>query len=314
MKFKYILLGIGITLFPLQSEFVSAASRVAIVATVNGEMISTLDIDKLLKHEMIVRKMDKKDVDFQEKSAALRSELINALIEEKLLLLDAKKQSISINDNRLNFEIQENIKQSGLSEAEFYKQVTDTGLSKKDYAEKLRKTLTTQDLFMRNIFRKIIISDADILEHYQSRGGNLFTEVEVALILYPSVGVASKYGTDLKTGKSNFKKIAEAVSVGPNADTGGSLGLMSMMDLAPPIQFQVQKLDEGQVSNIFSLGDQEAQIMLIDKGKSSDKPLAVMDEATYQQITENLRQQKIGTRIVEYIEQLKEKAIINIRD
>ena len=314
LKLKHILLVLGLSLLPLQYENATAAPRAGIAATVNGEMISTLDLENAIKRELVIRQITKENPQFQKMVAELRKQIINVLVDEKLLLIEAKSKSVSVSEEQLDAEIKNTIKRTGLSESAFYEKVAETGLSEKGYKDKIRTSLITQNLLRRDVLRKIIISDDEVLAFYQSNGGNTASTVEVALIVYPSVDVASRHGAALQSGKSNFRKIAQSVSIGPNADKGGSLGEISLADLAAPIQFQVQKLEAGEVSNIFSLGDNEAQIMLISEGGAADTLLGVMDDATRAQITERLRQQKMSERVAEYIIQLKNKAIINIRD
>jgi len=314
LKLRYILIFMGISLLPLQYEHANAAIKIGIVATVNGEMISTLDLEKALKNEISIRKIDENDSNYQAKIDKIRAVLINTLIEEKVLLLEARSQSISVSDGQLNREIQKTIEGSQLSEEDFYKKVLSGGLSKKDYDNKFRTALMTQNLIGRNVLRKIIISDDEVLDFYQSRGGSIVEIVELALIIYPSAAIATKYGVDLKSGKSNFEKVAQSVSVGPNAEQGGNLGEVPTTDLADPIQFHITQLSAGQVSNIFSLGDQTAQIMLLGGRTSTDSQFNAIDETIRMQITASLRQGKIKIRVADYIAQLKNKAIINIRN
>lgn len=313
MKFSYIVIFMSIFFLPLQVDTANASPRAGIVATVNGAMISQLDLEKAINKELYVRQINKNSPNYNQEKESLRSIVLNALIDEQIFLLEAKKQNITINPEQLDAEIASNIQKSGLSEENFYKELSKSGLTKKAYEQTVRNTLTLQTLIARNVLRKIVIPDEDVLAFYTANGGTMLADVEVALIIYPSVAVATKFGPDLQAGRVDFETTAKSVSVGPNAENGGNFGKMSVSDLAQPVQFQVQKLQQGQVSNIFSLGDQEAQIKLISKGEVGTKPLEVMDDATYQQILNILRQEKVGTRIPEYMQQLKGKAIVSIK-
>lgn len=313
MKLQNILVCLCIFLSPLQIEYAQAAPRAGIAATVNGAMISHLDLEKALTRELYVRKVDKNSPQYQAEKEAIRSTVLNALIDEQIFLLEAKKQNITISPQALDAEIAHNIEQSGLSEENFYKEVAKSGLTKEAYETTVRNSITLQTLISRNVLRKIIVPDEEVLAFYTAQGGNMIAQVEVALIIYPSPAVATRLGPDVQAGSVNFEETAKSISIGPNADGGGSFGEMNLSDLAAPIQFQVQKLKQGEVSNIFALGDQEAQVKLISKGEQGTKPLDVMDEATYQQILAVLRQEKVGSRLTEYMEQLKSKAIIDIK-
>lgn len=313
MKIKYILVCLGLCLLPLHFEHAYASPRAGIAATVNGTMISHLDLEKALQRELYIRRLDKNSAEFKKDEEAIRAAVLNSMIEEKIFLLEAKKQNITISPQQLEAEIKHNIEQSGLSEEKFYQEVAKTGLTKQGYEDTTRNTLTIQTLMSRNVLRKIIVPDEEVLAFYSSRGGNLLSKVEVALIIYPSPAVATKLGPGVQSGSTNFEETAKSVSIGPNAEDGGHFGEVNMTDLAAPIQFQIQKLSQGEVSNIFALGDQEAQVKLLSKGAMGTKPLDVMDEATYEQILNVLRQEKVGTRLNDYVAQLKNKSIIDIR-
>ncbi len=313
LKLKYILFCLTLSLSPLNGMEAFAAPSAGIAATVNGEMISNLEIDKTVKQFLLSQNIKENSSKYSEMYDQVRAKVLQDMLNAKILFIEAKRQNIAVNDQELKQEIAQRIQSTGKSEKEFYSLLKKQGLSQKEFADKLRLELTSQRLINRNILRKIVVSQGEVLEFYQSKGGTVNGQVEVALIIYPSVHAALNHGDDLMKDADKFEEVAKTVSVGPNTDLGGNLGVLAMSDLAGPVQFQVQKLKPGEVSNVFSLGEQEAQVMLIRNIGGDVNISDVMDPAIYDQIENQLRQQKAGSKIAEYLDQLRDKAIINIK-
>ncbi len=291
-----------------------AAPRAGIVASVNGEMISSLELEKAIDGVLSAQNIPKSSKLYKELADEARPKLLQSLIDEKLLLFEAQKQSITASAEEVKEEIAINIKRTGLSEANFYKELDKIGLNKRDYEEKIKSNIITQKFIGRNFLRKISVSEDEIMHYYQTKWSNIGnkTKVEVAIIMYPSTKVALKHGESLIKNPGNFNKIVKSTSVGSRSD-GGSLGYMSIADLAPPIQFQVKKMRVGEVSAIFSLGNTEAQIKLLKSSEKEPSASDVIAENVRNQIESRLRQEKVADKVDEYIQQIKSKAIISIK-
>ena len=117
------------------------------------------------------------------------------------------------------------------------------------------------------------------------------------------------------SGKVGFADAARQVSVGPNAQDGGDMGFMELDDLAPVLRTEVETLKKGQVSGLFDMQLNKAQVWLIDSvapeaaAQSGDVP----DEATAARIEEILRAPRLEARFQEYTEQLRNRALVDIR-
>lgn len=298
---------------PLLANTAHASVKIGVAASVNGEMISHLDIDRLVNITLKQRNIDPKSENIAEIREDLRSQVLNQIILDKILFQDAKKNGINITDAQVDAEIENTMEKAGLTPEEFEAQIVSSGNSLQSYRRLLQNSLTKQAFIARVLSRKIIVSDEDVLEFYQENGGTILKNVQVALLVYPDSETSDRYSIDLEYKKEDFSDFAKKYSVGPNAETGGDMGMMVNADLALPIQKAIEGLQAGDVSSVFRLGASDAQVKVI-KMESIEDASDAMDENIRANIEQRLRTQK-GQELYEtYIAQLKEKAIIDIKD
>ena len=112
------------------------------------------------------------------------------------------------------------------------------------------------------------------------------------------------------------RKLAEAarkVSVGPNAEDGGDMGVMAISDMAPGMAQVVSGLSKGSVSPLLPLGEAKAQVMLIDLEEAEGAADAKPDADTARRIEGILRNPRVQERFQQYTTELRQKALVDIR-
>ncbi len=295
----------------LSSVAYAAQSRV--VAVVNGDMISSFDLEKRLVPVYILNKVDSKKESQKETREKMARQILDLMIQEKILLQEAEKNGISIPQEALEQQFQARVASTGKKEDTFLKEMKKQGYTKELLLDEIKREIMIQQLISKNVTNKIVISDEDVEEYFNSNpnisGGN--ASYEVALLVYPDENTAKKYYSDLQKGKKSFENIAKSVSIGPNPENGGSLGLVPASDMAPELLQLVQVLKIGDVSPVIALGTQPAQIKLIDKVIEEGE--AELDAFTKNKIIETLKASQTQSAYIEYLEKLKEKAIVDNR-
>lgn len=309
MKIITVLIALSFLFTP---DLSLASSRASIVATINSDMITALQLEKNVRLALLAKGVDPNKVNPGELKDIKKS-VLDDLVKESILIQEAKNQNIDISDKDVEKEIQNSIDKAGISKEAFYADLAKQGYDEKFYKDKVKKSLLTQTLINRNVLRKIIVTDDEILEFYLANGGQITGKANVALLVYPNGEQMDMHSEKLLDNPRRFEDIAKDISVGPSADKGGVLGEMAVSDLAVPVQSAIQGLDAGEVSKVFSLNGAYAQAKVLSKTTSSDNLAEIIDPAVVAKIRDGLRMQRVGNKIEEYITGLEKKAIVTIR-
>lgn len=298
---------------------VHAAPLARVAAVVNGDMITARELDKAVAPEIAFKKLDPKSPGDAAQIEALKRQTLEAMINQKILMQEAQRQKISVSDAMIDQEMERFIADSQLSRNEFQRQLGQQGLTLDMMRDRLRSNIITQQLIGRMVINKVVVTDEEIAAYYREHLGNLPTgQVHIALLIYPADQDAKDWADRIASGNIGFADAARQVSVGPNAREGGDMGFMDLDDLAPVLRTAVETLKKGQVSGLFDMQLNKAQVWLIESatpeapahgGVDGGQP----DPATAARIEELLRTPRLEARFQEYTEQLRNRALVDIR-
>ena len=289
---------------------VVAAPLNKVVAVVNGDMISAYDLDRAVAPALLRAGLDAKAD--PEAVATLRRNVLESMINDLIVTQEAQRLSITVSDSEIDAEIQKIRNQSKLSEADFAKQLAAQKLSMEEYRDHIRKGLLTRQLLGHMVARKVVISKEEI-EAYYNEHSDMFgagRTVRFALIIYPPEADPKKWVDKLRSGKLDFEETVKKISVGPMKEQGGDLGFIAWSDLASDVKTQLSNIKQGEVTDLFLLNGMPAQIKLLDSSTDGSTPSL---EEVSGQIENILRQPKMQERLVEYMDQLRKRAVIDIR-
>lgn len=294
---------------------VHAAPLARVVAVINGDMITARDLDKAAAPEIAMRKLNPSSPGDAAEIEVIKRQTLDAMINQKILMQEAQKRNINVSDDTLDAETERFIADSQLSREEFQRQLEQQGLTMDAMRERLRTSIITQQLISRMVVNKVVVTDEEIAAYYREHildlpGG----QVHIALIIYPADQDAGAWADRIASGRVTFADAARQVSVGPNAQDGGDMGFMELDDLAPGLRAEVETLKKGQISGVFDMQLNKAQVWLKDSAapaeaaQGADTP----DEATAARIEEILRTPRLEARFQEYTEQLRNRALVDI--
>lgn len=309
-----VVLALALALFGTAPVHAVPLARVA--AVVNGDMITARELDMAAAPEIAFKKLDPKNPGDAARIEALKRETLEAMINQKILMQEAQKRNISVSDEMVDQEMERFIADSQLSRDEFQRQLGQQGLTLDAMRDRLRSNIITQQLIGRMVINKVVVTDEEIAAYYREHMQDMPTgQVHIALLIYPADQNAQAWADRIASGAIGFADAARQVSVGPNAQEGGDMGFMELDDLAPVLRTEVETLKKGQVSGLFDMQLNKAQVWLIESAapeasvESGDQP----DEATAARIEELLRTPRLEARFQEYTEQLRNRALVDIR-
>ena len=313
MRTLFISLACAASLLSVQPVIAAPVAR--IVAVVNGDMITARELDKALQIELAGQKLDPSKN--PQLTGEVRKAVLDRMINDKIILQEADKEKITVSDEEVDAALDQIVKDSRLERDVFLRQMAKEGLSEKDFRDRLYVQLVSQRLMARNVVSKVVVTEDEINDYYRKNmAGFASGRARVGMLVYPADADAEKWARDIASGKVTFQQAARSVSIGPNAEGGGDLGFMALSDMAPGMLDQISRMKKGDVSPLLNMNANKVQIALLDfeESETAAQSDAVPDSNTAGRIEQILRQPRLQERFEQYTAQLRDKALIDIRN
>lgn len=213
-------------------------SLTKIAATVNGEKITYSDVEsQYSKVPKGYRLFISKD------------QILDQIIQERLLMQEAKKQGIIVTDNEAKIFVEESLSESGTDMSKLDSALKSQNLTFNDVIEFYKLQLTITKLFNKTILSKVNVSDEAARMYYELHK-NEYDRVKISHILVNSSETASMLKTKIVNG-ADFGAIARNYSLDTaSAINNGSLGYIKRTETVPQFEEAAFALDINQVSNI----------------------------------------------------------------
>ena len=275
------------------------------VATVNGEQIGREEFENKLAEEAALAKGEAPLK--AEQMASLKEEVLNQLIEEKLMLQRARELSLTVGNAEIEAQIGE-IKKDYSNDG-FDSLFGDGGISYSAWREALQKRLLLEKVIAQDVNAKIQMTDEDAELYFKANRKAYRSEkrVRAAQIVVRDKDRAEEILKRLKAGE-DFGKVARAVSIGPEAERGGDLGFFERGMMPEKIDRVVFSLPVGEMSGVVKSPYGFHIIKVLDRQERGGRNFAEAKE----RVSADLRKLKEAEAYERWIEGLKAKAVIRI--
>ncbi len=241
------------------------------------------------------------------KSAYTKSSLLEELVQDKLIISEAKQQGIIITDEEFTNTLTQ-LDQSLSSQGYTLQQVADfKGMLLNDFKNKLRdqmliKKYLDQILYVKNI------GETEAKQFYDSNVNNLKTKemINISHILAKNESDAQEILNQLKNGAS-FEQIAAEKSIDPGSKAkGGNLGFFLKGVMVKEFEDAAFNLENvGDLSEIV-LTQFGYHILKLDGKKAAETPKF---EDIKDQIIQSLQQSENSKQLSAYKTELLSKAL-----
>ncbi|MEW6324902.1 MAG: peptidyl-prolyl cis-trans isomerase [Nitrospirota bacterium] len=93
-------------------------------------------------------------------------EILELLIRDELLIQEAKRLSITVDQKKVDAEIG---RQRGLfpSEEKFQEALTQRGMTERKFRQRIERAILIQDVIDREVVQKVSVSDQDLIDYYR---------------------------------------------------------------------------------------------------------------------------------------------------
>jgi len=283
---------------------------VNVAAIVNNRSITYEELDKNFQS----RFEPGTDRSSEDQVMIQKLEILRGLVDSEIMLQRAEKLGLMAVDADVETKLNE--LKSPYTQEEFQKQLQSKKLTLEDLKQQLRRDLSIQKLFNKEITSHISISDADVANFYNANKGSfnlVEPQVHMAQILvtpFPDPNVRNlkndKAQTDeqarkkilmieqrLKQGE-DFAMLAQSYSEDSNtAPNGGDLGFVQQSGLdrvQPELRKMVMALQPGQISGVIHTQSGYSILKVFSKEPSGQRELT--DPRVQQTIREQLLNRK----------------------
>jgi peptidyl-prolyl cis-trans isomerase SurA len=305
----------GIIMPSQASLFAALIDKIA--AVVNEDVITESELRESMLPFIADYRIRYGEEGLKEKMDEARQDALNRLIEEKLILLEARKRNVIVDDFEIQQRIEE-VKQRFGSEDEFYKAISDSGITLVRLKKKYEEQIMMRKLVNGVINSKVHITPTQIASYYN---GNIkdfsspnmcrFKVIFIKISESEGRGAAQSLAENIlariKRGES-FDALAAEFSQGPNIDKGGDMGYMAEGSTIPEIEQAMVTMSPGEVSEVIKAEAGFYIVMVVDKKLKGVLPMADVSDI----IKERLFQRESELTLREFVSNLKRDAYIKI--
>ncbi|MFH1917199.1 MAG: peptidylprolyl isomerase [Nanoarchaeota archaeon] len=239
-----------------------------------------------------------------------KAEILQQLIDEKLLIIDAKRKGITVPDKEVQDEITRLIATSNITDQEFEQALQEQGVTKEEFMTAFKTRLLIAKLFNVTILSTAIVTEEDT-QNYYDENEQLFIEppsVRASHILVETEDEANGILDQLKAGE-DFATLAKEKSIDPSAaQNGGDLGYFSNGMMVPEFEQAAFALSVGEYSEPVQTDFGWHIISVTDKKNGRQ---VAFDEVK-DQLIESLKTAKAREEFTTYLSDLENKTQVVI--
>ena len=246
----------------------------AIIAIVEDDVITRREIDA---RKTIIRTEFSRTNRTLPEPETLHRQVLELMINDSILLQEAKQRGIRITDGQLNQAMQQIARDNDMDLGEFRQVIISQNLDYEKYRESIRKDLTLAALRRQYTQRSATISDEDVDDFInRNEDGNTQFEYRLAhiLITLPDAAAPDQI-SEAKTKISEimdrldageaFDQLANEYSSGSNALSGGDLGWRKKAEIPSLFTDAVLPMNTGEYAGPFRSASGYHIVYLSDK-------------------------------------------------
>ncbi|RKY31547.1 MAG: hypothetical protein DRP74_04605 [Candidatus Omnitrophota bacterium] len=274
-----------------------------IVAVVNEDAITQRDVEEFLNFTQVQLSSGHEKDALEEKIKSMKEGLLEKLIEDKLILQEAKKANITINENMVKQKINE-IKNNFYSDNEFQTALKNEGLAQADLEAKIRDQMLMYSIIDQKIRSNITVSPIEISAFYEANREKFNTpeKREFTYLVFDDEKMASEYYQLLLNSPDIDKTIYEnSLDVNKICFTQGE-------EIKKEIEEAISGLNKGQISAPFRIENKFYIFKFEEIIPEQQKSLNESQGAIYAYLFEKKMQEELS----KWLEELKSKAYIKV--
>lgn len=226
-----------------------------IAAVVNNEAISATDLDERLRLLMISSGIP----DSEETRTRLMPQVMNMLIDEQLMLQEAKRANITVSDEEVKAGFAKLAEQNGMPADKFREVVRRSGVPTRAMDRQIKSQIAWGRVVQQKIRPSVVVNDLEVdsvLERlHKNIGkdeylvGEIFLPIDTPTEEPQVAQLAQKLTRELVGGKVPFPRVAAQFSQSASSKRGGDMGWVEVDQFPQEIADVLAQMNEGDLSD-----------------------------------------------------------------
>ncbi len=293
-----------------------------IVAVVNNEIITLYDLNRAFApYAGNIRALKYPPEKERQTLFQVRQDILDQLIDSMLADQQGKRGQITVSQKEIDNTIERLKESRQFTDEQLRQGLASQGMTMEEYRKEVEEQLMRTKLVNREVKSKIVITQEDIKEYYESHREqyagekkyhlwNLFIKVSsdsddsersVARNLMEANLVKLKQG-------QSFESLIDGLKNSPSAVQGTDLGLYRLEELSEQLRQVVKNMKAGEFSALLDSNFGYQIIYIQNVEETQAKPL----EAVESEVEEKLYAESVDNKYQEWLEQLRARSHIRI--
>ncbi len=301
-----------------------------VVAVVNDEVITLSELDK--EGESTFRKVatTTPSEDLQRALTTARAEVLETLIDKKIIAQKAAAQNITVSDAEVDAALANVMKRTRMTREQLLAKLEEAGVDEAVYKNTLRSQILQNKLVGADVTSKIIVTEEMILDYYDTHyvsksnvDGYYLLQIGCTWLTAetknnPQAATnAEKLDArkriekvhQLASSGQNFSELARKYSQLPSRTDGGDIGTFELDDMAADMRSAVSSLKPGGISKIIEMSSGYQFFKLLSSGDGNYTQKESY-EAVKESIKQELYEEQVQKAYADWVKKLKDQAYI----
>lgn len=285
------------------------------VAKVNGEEISSLEVDNFLKRDPSIKQAVAQSENPSEREQEIRDQVVTFLIDRKLMLQAANKSS-PISDAEAEEGVKSYLAMYG-GEENLKKVLANAGVPFEEFTSGIKEDMAVKKFLKSEVSDKIKVSQDELKKEFEAhkeqygepeqvRARHILVSVKPGTTEAAAKEKIKEIQDSIKSGKEKFEDAAKRVSDCPSKEKGGDLGFFVKEQMVPEFSKVAFSTSVGQVSDPVQT-QFGFHLIKVEEKKSAQAPVL---EKVKEKVEARVKQGKEEALIQELLQKLRAEAEI----
>ena len=281
----------------------------SILASVNGEAVSLMDVLPLTREQEYVAYASRSAAELPQVILQIRKKAVDDLIDRKLIVADYKSSQIRIPAQDIDSELDRiAVNMGAKSRHDFIARLRQSGLDYDKIRREIEEHMAVQLMLHRCSLAGNAVTPEELYSYYSKHKDefNAPDSIELAMILVKDEEKSKLVSSKLQESPEDFASLALRFSEGPGKDNGGLLGRIEVRRLRSEFAAAMNEIVEGKVYGPVKTAEGNNYLKVIKFIPGSGNDYFSVLPKIRQKLEKELREE----RFAKYKESLRKKAVI----
>ncbi len=319
-KSPALALSIIVTCLTLCSQPVYSKLLDKVVAVVNDDIITKTELEA--ETDQFIQRIVQSTPPAQVAAtiAKVRSEILQRVIEERLIRQLAQQKKISVSADEFNAAYQNLLNGNNMTVEQFAAELKKNGLTLQQHKEMFRNQMLQAKLVSFEIRSKIVVTEAMIIDYYDREfapktDGTAYSLLQIGITWNQGEKsealIQAENVRKMAVNDEDFASLAKKFSDLPSSDDGGDIGTFTTDEMSDEMREVIAPLKKNEISEIIEteFGFQFFKVTAITENNVTTK---TPYESVKEEIREILYERQFKNDYNNWIKQLRENAYIEV--